>query len=75
MINKKERCFSPLNSCIKKVAGDITYLENLCKRRKMPSINPFDPNANRQSKVEHVLDRLKSFFAKYFGFANGMFSD
>ena len=41
----------------------------------MPPINPFDPNANRQGKVEHVLDRLKSFFTKYFGFANGKFTE
>ena len=41
----------------------------------MPPINPFDPNANRQGKVEHVLDRLKLFFTKYFGFANSKFSD
>lgn len=41
----------------------------------MPPINPFDPNANRQGKVEHVLDRLKAFFTKYFGFANGKFND
>ena len=41
----------------------------------MPPINPFDRNANRQGKVEHVLDRLKAFFAKYFGFANGKFDD
>lgn len=41
----------------------------------MPPINPFDPNANRQGKVEHVLERLKSFFTKYFGFANGKFND
>ncbi len=41
----------------------------------MPPINPFDPNANCQGKVEHVLDRLKAFFAKYFGFANGKFND
>lgn len=41
----------------------------------MPPINPFDPNANRQGKVEHVLDRLKSFFTKYYGFANGKFNE
>ena len=41
----------------------------------IPPINPFDPNANRQGKVEHVLDRLKTFFTKYFGFANGKFTD
>lgn len=41
----------------------------------MPPINPFDPKANRQNKIEHVLDRLKSFFTKYFGFANGNFTD
>ena len=41
----------------------------------MPPINPFDPNANRKGKVEHVLDRLKAFFTKYFGFANGQFTD
>ena len=40
----------------------------------MPPINPFDPNANRQGKVERVLDRLKAFFTKYFGFANGQFN-
>ncbi len=39
----------------------------------MPPINPFDPDANRQGKVEHVVDRLKAFFAKYYGFANGKF--
>ena len=41
----------------------------------MPPINPFDPNANRQGKVEHVLDRIKAFFTKYFGFADGRFMD
>lgn len=41
----------------------------------MPPINPCDPNANRQGKVEHVLDRIKAFFTKYFGFANGKFND
>ena len=41
----------------------------------MPPINPFDPDANRKGKVEHVLDRIKSFFTKYFGFANGKFTD
>ena len=41
----------------------------------MPPINPFDPNANRQGKLEHVLERLKAFFAKYYGFANGRFAD
>ena len=46
---------------------DIAYFET--------PINPFDRNANRQGKVEHVLDRLKAFFAKYFGFANGKFDD
>ena len=39
----------------------------------MPPINPFDPDANRKGKVEHVLDRIKSFFTKYFSFANGKF--
>ena len=41
----------------------------------MPPINPFDPNANRQGKLEHVLNRLKSFFTKYFGFANSKFNE
>ncbi|MCQ2336515.1 MAG: type I restriction endonuclease subunit R [Paludibacteraceae bacterium] len=41
----------------------------------MPPINPFDPKANRQGKVEHILDRLKAFFTKYFGFANGKFKE
>lgn len=41
----------------------------------MPPINPFDSNANRKGKVEHVLDRIKSLFTKYLGFANGKFTD
>lgn len=29
----------------------------------------------RASKVEYVLDKLKTFFTKYFGFANDEFND
>ncbi|MCF0210096.1 MAG: type I restriction endonuclease subunit R [Bacteroidales bacterium] len=41
--------------------------------KMMPPINPFDPEANRQGKFEQILDRIKNFFTKYFGFANGEF--
>ena len=39
----------------------------------MPPINPFDKNANREGKLQKVLDRLKSFFSKFFEIANGSF--
>lgn len=39
----------------------------------MPPINPFDPNANREGKLHHVLDRLKAFFNKFFNISNGVF--
>lgn len=39
----------------------------------MPPINPFDPNANREGKLQEVLKRIKSFFGKYFEIAGGTF--
>ncbi len=39
----------------------------------MPPINPFDPSANREGKMQRVLERIKTFFAKYFEVANGKF--
>lgn len=39
----------------------------------MPPINPFDPNANREGKLQEVLKRIKSFFGKYFEIAGGIF--
>lgn len=39
----------------------------------LPPINPFDPNANRLGKLEHVVQRLKAFFNKFYEVANGSF--
>ena len=39
----------------------------------MPPINPFDPNANREGKLQNVLKRIKGFFSKYFEIAGGEF--
>ena len=39
----------------------------------MPPINPFDPAANRQGKIETVLDKIKSFFNKFFEISNSQF--
>lgn len=39
----------------------------------MPPINPFDPNANREGKLLHVLSRIKGFFNKFFDISNGDF--
>ncbi len=39
----------------------------------LPPINPFDPAANREGKLQRVLNRLKAFFAKFFEVANGEF--
>ncbi len=39
----------------------------------MPPINPFDPAADREGKMQHVLERIKAFFSKYFEVANGEF--
>ncbi len=40
----------------------------------MPPINPFDPKANREGKVQRVLQRIKAFFAKFYDVSNGNFS-
>ncbi len=40
----------------------------------MPPINPFDPNADREGKLGRVLDRIKTFFNKYFNIANDIFA-
>ncbi len=39
----------------------------------MPPMNPFDPAANREGKMQRVLERIKAFFAKYYDVANGQF--
>lgn len=39
----------------------------------MPPINPFDPQADREGKVRHVLQRIRDFFQKYFEIAGGKF--
>lgn len=39
----------------------------------MPSINPFDPNANREGKIATVLEKLKAFFNRFAGISNGDF--
>lgn len=40
----------------------------------MPPINPFDPSANRQGKIQHVVDRLKVFFHRFAGISDGKFN-
>ena len=39
----------------------------------MPPINPFDPNANREGKLQKILGRIKGFFGKFFEIAGGEF--
>lgn len=39
----------------------------------MPPINPFDPNANREGKLQKVLGKIKGFFGKFFEIAGGEF--
>lgn len=39
----------------------------------LPAINPFDPDANRQGTLERVIERMKTFFTKYFGYSDGQF--
>lgn len=39
----------------------------------MPPINPFDPAANRQGKLQTVLERLKAFFQRFADISNGDF--
>lgn len=41
----------------------------------LPPINPFDPAANRQGKLRQVLEKLKTFFLKYYDVANGSFGN
>jgi type I restriction enzyme R subunit len=41
----------------------------------MPPINPFDPSADRQGKIQRVIDRLKEFFNRFAGITNGSFAD
>ena len=41
----------------------------------MPPINPFDKAANRQGKIQIVLERIKAFFNKFFEIANGDFTE
>lgn len=62
----------------------VTFIENAFKRgyvpeggielnEIMPPLNPFDPSANRESKVKTVLDKIKAFFNKFYEIANGIF--
>lgn len=62
----------------------LTFIENAFKRGYvpvgglglngiMPPLNPFDPAANREGKVQEVLDKIKAFFNKYYEIANGVF--
>ena len=39
----------------------------------MPPLNPFDPSANRQGKIQTVIDKLKAFFNKFFDISDGSF--
>lgn len=39
----------------------------------MPALNPFDPSDHRESKVQAVLSKLKTFFNKFYEIANGVF--
>lgn len=41
----------------------------------MPPINPFDPSADRQGKIQRVIERLKEFFNRFAGITNGSFAD
>lgn len=41
----------------------------------MPPLNPFDKAANRQGKIQKVLERIKSFFNKFYDVSNGDFID
>ena len=41
----------------------------------MPPINPFDPSADRQGKIQRVIERLKEFFNRFAGITNGEFRD
>jgi type I restriction enzyme R subunit len=40
----------------------------------MPPINPFDKSANRQGKIQTVLERLKAFFQRFANISDGNFS-
>ena len=39
----------------------------------IPPINPFDPSANRSQKLSIVLDKIKTFFNKFFEITNNKF--
>ncbi len=39
----------------------------------MPPINPFDKSANREGRLQRVVERIKAFFAKYFDVSNSNF--
>ena len=39
----------------------------------MPSINPFDPKANREGKIATVLEKFKAFFKRFSDISNGDF--
>ncbi len=41
----------------------------------MPNLHPFRRSDDRMGKTKRVLERLKAFFEKYYGIANGEFSE
>lgn len=41
----------------------------------MPPLNPFDRTANRQGKIQQVLERMKGFFNRFYDIANGEFKE
>ena len=41
----------------------------------MPPINPFDPSADRQGKIQRVIERLKEFFQRFYTITNGNFGE
>lgn len=62
----------------------VSFIENAFKRGYiseggieldsiMPPLNPFDPSANRKTKVQLVLNKIKAFFNKFYEIANGIF--
>lgn len=41
----------------------------------MPPLNPFDPSADRQGKIQRVVERLKAFFNRFASITNGDFGE
>ena len=51
----------------------IVIEEHLKEGPAKEFIDPFDPNANREGKLQKVLGRIKGFFGKFFEIAGGDF--